>query len=112
MTDYSEKILEALGDIKAEVGEAKGRLSAIEEHLRKLNGSVARHSEQLNLQGVQLINHAATCPMKDQLRAIQDRMTAEDAANKVKSRIRTAVISGAWMITGAGATALFRWLVP
>lgn len=51
MASKQDKILEYIIEIKDNVGDAKGNIKAIEQHLRTLNGTVQRHEKEIsNLQ--------------------------------------------------------------
>ena len=47
MTTKQDKILEYIIEIKDSIGDAKGNIKAIEQHLRTLNGTVSRHEKDI-----------------------------------------------------------------
>jgi len=110
--DQFQALLDAIGDLKCDIGIVKNEVTHVKDHLARLNGSVARHEKSIQEQVVLCAERKAlgdqfadVVTRVDELERIQ---TAETAAVKVNSDWREALkpilIGGVCAVLSAIAT--------
>jgi len=92
------------------VVESLARLETLAEsteaHLRRLNGSVARHEERIATLQQDLTEHTVECPVRDEIEVLRDSMIREQAGDAATVAWWTRVSPLVWLVIG-GVLALF-----
>jgi hypothetical protein len=85
--DFQLQVLEALGELKAELLETKAEVRNVVQRQDKANGSVARHQADIGRLQIELAERRLSCPLVDSVKGrvdiVEDFVTADKA---VKNR--------------------------
>ncbi|HZP17098.1 MAG TPA: hypothetical protein VFB00_03975 [Terriglobales bacterium] len=103
--DFHDQVLTALGEMKAQLVAATAESKAIVARLDKLNGSVARHQEQIGQMQVEIAERRHSCPLVDhveeQLVPIKEWVAARKAAQSVSKSWLDRLWPFIWAASGA-----------
>jgi hypothetical protein len=77
-TDQFETVMDALGNLKESLGEVKGTIVGIRDHLAAINGSVDKHRDRLN----DLERHPNECPLKRRVYDMETLFAAHRSADQ------------------------------
>lgn len=84
--DFQLQVLEALGELKAELVETKSGLHAVVDRLDKVNGSISRHQADIGKMQIELAERRLSCPLVSAVMArvdvVEDFIVAATATEK------------------------------
>ena len=103
--DFQAEVLTSLGELKAEQTGTRVELTAIKDHLGRLNSKVATHELKVGEMQIELAERRNQCPLIDVLeartRTVEDFVTAEKASSKISSTWMSRLWPFIWAAAGA-----------
>lgn len=103
--DFQTEVLNSLGELKAEQAGTRAEVTAVKDHLARLNGRVADHERRLGEMQIELAERRHQCPIADglekRIRPVEDFVTGERAAEKTNSSWMKWMWPFIWAAAGA-----------